>query len=229
MTKVIKYQEEFTPSTSLGHAYFQDLNYYRKLLFNYSLIGEKDGVGYGNVSQRASIYDSVADSSLLNKRSFIITGSQTGHLADLTANHYTVVRGYYPRENRIITRGPIRASSESMTHGAIYDANESIRFAFHAHSSDIWNLAEKLGIPITDKEVEYGTPDMAEEVFRLFRETNVKDIGIFSMGGHTDGIFSFGETAERAGKVLFYYLKRAQLIQTQERGDDKSGDKTAAG
>ena len=108
-------------------------------------------------------------------------------------------------------RGRVRLSSRIAER---YDADESIRFAFHAHSPDIWNFAERLGIPITDKKVEYGTPEMAEEVFSLFRETNVKDLGIFAMGGHTDGIFSFGETAQRAGEVLFYYLfgRRGYII-----------------
>ena len=223
-----KFKEDYEPGPALESSYFKDLNYWRNLLFHHSLIGQKDGVGYGNVSQRASIYDSVLDSSLPNKRSFIITGSQTGHLEDLTALHYTIVRRYHPRENRIITRGPIRASSESMTHGAIYDADESIRFAFHAHSPDIWNFAERLGIPITDKKVEYGTPEMAEEVFRLFRETNVKDLGIFAMGGHTDGIFSFGETAQRAGEVLFYYLKEAQA-RAQKPMEDKHENRFSVG
>jgi len=43
---------------------------------------------------------------------------------------------------------------------------------------------------------------MAFEIFRLFRETNVCDTGIFVMGGHKEGIVSFGKIWMRQGGIL---------------------------
>jgi hypothetical protein len=54
--------------------------------------------------------------------------------------------------------------------------------------------------------VEYGTPEMSREVERLFSETDVRRKGIFSMGGHEDGIVAFGQTMEGAGNTLLTAL-----------------------
>lgn len=196
-----KFIEDFQKSLPVDINSIKELNAWRKILFIKGLIGCKDKIGYGNVSQRA------------NGKSFIITGSQTGHLEDLTEMHYSTVKEFYPEKNRVVSEGPIRASSESMTHGSIYDIDEFIKFVFHVHSLEIWKYAKSIGIPITKENVEYGTPEMAREVERIFKETDVKDWHIFSMGGHEDGIFSFGKTADIAGYTILYNLERARSIE----------------
>ena len=206
---VIKYQDK-SIETKLNFPDIKELNSWRQIFYIKNLIGKDksryEGNGYGNISQRLQDIPKPE-----NKRSFIITGSQTGGLENLTKKHYALVLEYYPERNLIISqKGPINASSEAMTHGTIYDADEKIKFVFHVHSPEIWNNAEKLGIPITKREVSYGTPEMADEVNRLFRDTNVKNINILSMGGHEDGIFSFGETADKAGTLILNYLARAR-------------------
>ena len=57
------------------------LEKWRALFFKLGLIGEYpiDKIGYGNLSSR------------LYRKTFIITGSQTGHLAHLQAHHYSKV------------------------------------------------------------------------------------------------------------------------------------------
>ena len=54
----------------------------------------------------------------------------------------------------------------------------------------------------TNKEVPYGTSDMANEIKRLFRESDVNYEKILVMGGHKEGVVSFGETLEEAGNIL---------------------------
>jgi hypothetical protein len=46
--------------------------------------------------------------------------------------------------------------------------------------------------------VPYGTPEMAREVQRLFRETDVRNWNIFAMAGHGDGIVAFGRDFREA-------------------------------
>ena len=92
----------------------------------------------------------------------------------------------------------------------IYDMDEQILVVLHVHSPDIWNNASALGIPVTDAGVPYGTPEMAREVERLFSETEVSEKCIFSMGGHLDGIVSFGKTANEAGEALLHALAACQ-------------------
>jgi hypothetical protein len=59
---------------------------------------------------------------------------------------------------------------------------------------------------MTDEHVPYGSPEMAQEVARLFREEAVQEQGIFGMAGHEDGIITFGKSVEEAGAVLLNYL-----------------------
>ena len=93
-----------------------------------------------------------------------------------------------------------------MTHGVIYDLDNALRAVLHVHSPDIWNSAASQGIPVTNASVEYGTPEMSREVERLYSQSDVRYKGIFSMGGHEDGIVAFGETVEEAGNTLLTAL-----------------------
>jgi len=56
--------------------------------------------------------------------------------------------------------------------------------------------------PTTSKAIEYGTPEMAYEVRRLFKTTDVKSRKIFVMAGHEGGIITFGKDLEEAFTVL---------------------------
>lgn len=206
---VIKFQLAFTPAPPLPAADLALINAWRAKLYQQRLIGQDaqryGGYGYGNLSVRLAPYDTAPA-----LRRFVISGSQTGDLAELGPEHYAVVTECYPQENRVVAHGPIRPSSESLTHGAVYALDAAIRVVLHAHSPEIWQAAAALGLPTTDPHTPYGTPAMAAEVARLFVETDVAQQRIFSMGGHEDGIVAFGETAEAAGDVLLAVLAAAR-------------------
>ena len=61
--------------------------------------------------------------------------------------------------------------------------------------------------PSGDVEAEvvyanYGTPEMAYEIVRLFKVSDVRSRQIFAMAGHEGGIVTFGENLEDAFDVL---------------------------
>ena len=62
---------------------------------------------------------------------------------------------------------------------------------------------------MTRADVAYGTPEMADEVRRLFCETDVRQLRIFGMAGHEDGIVTFGRTADEAGSAMLGALARS--------------------
>ncbi len=206
---VIKFRQEFRmgqpPSIDLA-----ELDAWRMVFYRLGLIGQDrqkyGGAGYGNVSQRVGRDES------RKRRRFVITGTQTGGLPELGPEHYTTVINYDYETNAVVVEGPLEASSESMTHGMVYDQSGLIRYVFHAHSPEIWKAAGKLGLPETREDVEYGTPQMAEEVRRIFVEADLDKIRIFSMAGHEDGIVSFGRTAQEAGSVMVEHLVRALAV-----------------
>ena len=201
----IKFNLHYTRAGLPDSVALDALNHWRSVLRERALIGQDpgryDGYGYGNISQRLN-----SRQAACGQRAFVISGTQTGHLDMLDRQHYTLVESYDTGRNAVVARGPVKPSSESLTHGMIYDMDEHIHVVLHVHSPAIWRNATILGIPATDAEVAYGTPGMAREVERLFNESDVRDRRILSMGGHLDGIVSFGRTANEAGEVLLHAL-----------------------
>jgi ribulose-5-phosphate 4-epimerase/fuculose-1-phosphate aldolase len=208
---VIKFSAEHVrerlPAERFG-ALCCELVAWREIMAKTELVGRAPhlyaGAGYGNVSGRVG-----PPSSPMGQRAMLITGTQTGGFAEVDLAEFCLVERYDYRRNRVWSRGLIEPSSETMTHGAIYDLSPHIRFVFHGHGAVIWSQARALGIPTTDPAVAYGTPEMAEEVQRLYRSTALSQVRILAMGGHEDGVVVFGHTAEDAGQVLVSYLARA--------------------
>jgi ribulose-5-phosphate 4-epimerase/fuculose-1-phosphate aldolase len=206
---VIKYRLQFTEAAPVEMKPLAALNRWRTILWQQALIGQDparyDGYDFGNVSQRIGDFDAPH-----GKRCFIISGTQTGHIPELDSHHYTRVMSYDAARNAVVAAGPVKPSSESLTHGMLYDLDNDLRVVLHVHSPDIWRAANRLGIPATDRAAAYGTPAMAAEVQRLFNETDVRERKIFSMGGHEDGVVAFGSTAEEAGDTLLRALKASR-------------------
>jgi L-ribulose-5-phosphate 4-epimerase len=191
----IKYNCKWIKSGPLSESEIKNLNRWRTRLYDLKLIGAyENGIGYGNLSLR------IGDSN-----QFIITGSNTGQLAQLNNNHYTRVLTHDINNNKLTCEGPIKASSESLTHAAIYAAKPGVNGVIHVHSLSLWQkLIDK--VPTTSREVEYGTPEMAAEMTRLLSEAPVDDKGIMVMGGHEEGIITFGTTVDEAGGMVLQHL-----------------------
>jgi ribulose-5-phosphate 4-epimerase/fuculose-1-phosphate aldolase len=203
---VIKYQLDYLKGPALDAGLIVVLNAWRNILYKLQMVGCDEhrygGYGYGNLSGR---YQAHGDE-------FIITGTQTAHIAETSAEHYVLVKHSDAAHNKLIAEGPVKPSSEALTHGTVYQSDRDIQFVFHAHSPHIWRHAAALNIPSTDKNVAYGTPAMACEIQQLIGDPAVKTQSIISMAGHEDGIIAFGPTAEHAGLTLVKYLSKALQI-----------------
>lgn len=192
----IKFKAHWEKSPALPVRFIQTLNHWRNILYGYNLIGaSQDGIGYGNISHRFG-----------KTNNFIISGSGTGKYDTLKPDHYSLVTEIDIQNNSLRCSGPIIASSESMSHGAIYHECQDIHGVIHVHSKSLWEaLLHK--VPTTDKKATYGTPEMAYEIIRLFHETDALDNKIIIMEGHEEGIFTFGKNLEDAGNRLINYYK----------------------
>jgi L-ribulose-5-phosphate 4-epimerase len=163
------------------------------------------GAGYGNLSARIP----PLGESGRGRRRFLVTGTQTAGRHAFVLGDCSVVERYDLEHNQVSSFGGTPPSSESLTHGAIYDASPSARAVFHVHSPDLWRQARALGLPLTRPEVPYGTPEMAREVERLFREAALFEHRILAMAGHEDGVIAFGDSADAAGATLLRHWARA--------------------
>jgi ribulose-5-phosphate 4-epimerase/fuculose-1-phosphate aldolase len=175
-----------------------EINEWRDKLYHLGLIGVyDDGIGFGNISIRAE------------NNTFIITGSGTGNLNQLSENHYVLVNDYDVAKNSLTCAGPIKASSESLSHAMVYECLPETNSVIHIHNTDMW---EKLmdQIPTTDKNVTYGTPEMASEIKKIVEELGNKE-KILVMGGHEGGIITFGKNLDEAGGILLRYFNQSQL------------------
>jgi ribulose-5-phosphate 4-epimerase/fuculose-1-phosphate aldolase len=184
------------------------LSSWRAILAHTGLIGQDPirygGAGFGNVSGRLPPYPGDRGA-----RPFLITGSQTGGKEHLSLHDYCIVEAYDDRRNWTRSKGPVLPSSESLTHGALYDLSPRIRYVLHGHCPVIWRNAETLALPTTHPAVEYGTPEMAREMRRLYQTTSLADRRVLAMGGHEDGIVAFGGTLEETGASLMATLAKA--------------------
>ncbi len=188
----IKFDSHWRKTRALDNPEIKTLNRWRRPLYDAGLIGhyEQHGIGFGNLSIRAG-----------EKGQFIISGSQTGHLPDPGAEHYALVEDYDVDRNRVSSIGACEASSESMTHALIYELDPEIGAIVHVHSEQLW--AELMGsVATTDAEVAYGTPEMAREFRRLFRETDFQKTGIAVMAGHDSGLISTGRNLQQAAERI---------------------------
>ncbi|OFX60639.1 MAG: hypothetical protein A2066_08165 [Bacteroidetes bacterium GWB2_41_8] len=174
---------------------FSQLESARTKLYALGLIGMyPDGIGFGNISAKAG-----------KSTSFIITGSATGQFEKLNQSHYALVTGYDFEQNSIFCSGLTKASSESLTHAAVYEFNPEVKAVVHVHCLWLW---EKLlnNFPSTSPEIEYGTPEMAFAVGKLASEINEK---VIVMGGHREGILAFGgnltEVTNEIIKIYNFY------------------------
>lgn len=191
----IKFDIDFTPAPPLYDAAEEiaELNFYRSKMYRLGFIGAyDDGIGFGNISKRYS----------KNPQQFIISGTQTGSLAKLTDQHYTLVTSVDIPGNKLSCSGPVKASSESLTHAALYSMSPEIGAVIHIHAMELWKkLLNK--VPTSAADVPYGTPAMALEMQRLYQQQGLDKLKILVMAGHEEGIITFGKDLKEAAEVLF--------------------------
>ena len=61
-------------------------------------------------------------------------------------------------------------------------------------------------VPTSNREIPYGTANMASEIKRLFIETNIAQEKIMVMGGHEEGVITFGKNLKEAGQLILNYI-----------------------
>jgi len=168
----------------------------RDALHQLRLIGVmEDGIGFGNISIRKN-----------GTNQFIITASATGSIYPITKQQVSLVTSFDIKTNSLSCRGLLPASSESLSHGAVYLANPLISAVAHVHSALLYESLPIEGWPVTTKSAAFGTPAIAIAISEAVQNSG-QNSGLIVMGGHEDGILSFGPDLDSTCKLLIDRLK----------------------
>ena len=189
----IKYQCDWEQTSAITEADITELNLWRDRLYQLGLIGQyENGIGFGNISIR-----------LPDSRQLIISGTQTGGIANLTTQHYTKVTDFDWHKNYVACQGEIKASSETLTHAAIYVAKPTVNAVVHVHHRELWRKLLNR-VPTTNPKCAYGTPEMAAEIIKVCRSKQQPEIIV--MSGHEEGILSYGSNLTQAAEIILSYF-----------------------
>jgi hypothetical protein len=190
----VKYSASHTTRSAVVPPLWKDLNEVRTKLHDLHIVGVRaDGVGFGNVSIR------------LTGNQFLISGTATGAERELTPDGYCTVISIDSPGNRVVSAGPIHASSESMTHGAIYQSCPEARCVIHIHSRNIFDGMIRDRCLSTPREAEYGTPEIAAAIARCVARSGKTGADIV-LAGHDEGVISYAPSIAAAyNRVLHLY------------------------
>ena len=197
MSRYVKFSYECARGQIAPFDQLAELNECRRKLRELHLIGvDSNGIGFGNLSVR--------DGGTGN---FCVTGSATGGLPKLALADCVRVVAYDFEKNWVRYEGAAIPSSESLTHAAIYESDPMATVVIHCHDSVLWRtLLER--DPTTSKSVAYGTPEMAFEIMRLSKASDVRTRNILVMAGHEGGIVAFGKNFEEAFDILMHHRNK---------------------
>jgi len=178
---IIKYNCQWKKTSAIEHSELQNLIFWRDRAKALGYIGTyPNHIPYGNISIKV-------------EKGFLISGSNTGHLDRANDEHFSLVHKWNIQQNKLWCKGPVKASSESLTHAIIYDSLPQVKAILHIHQAALWEKYYSL-LASTAPEIAYGTPEMAWAVQKLVIQNNTQNL--FLMQGHRDGLVSYGENLD---------------------------------
>jgi len=194
----IKFSYAHEAAPAPAHPRLHELMRIRDDLHEWKLIGVlPDGIGYGNVSAR-----------IAGTHRFVITGSGTGLKFPIAAAHFCEVVSFDVDQNRVVCCGPLPASSESMSHGAIYAARSDAQAVIHIHDRAMFRLLMREGAACTPADAAFGTPEMAHAVGRL--AATLPPVAVMVMAGHEDGLIAYAPDPRSARDALWDVYARSR-------------------
>ncbi len=88
-------------------------------------------------------------------------------------------------------------------HSLIYRNNEEVNAVFHGHNDVIVKNSDELKLPVTEKEYESGTIELAKELLKVLGDKKV-----IVLKNH--GFVSLGTTMKEAGELALATLNRSK-------------------
>jgi len=183
----VKYIAEHTMAPAIETPLWAELNGARTKLREFGLVGVRsDGTGFGNLSVR------------IKGDEFLISGTATGASPVLGPDGYCLITSFDVDKNRVVSTGPVKPSSETMTHGVIYRFCPNANCVIHIHSRAIFDGMFRDKYPATPETAAYGTPEIAHAIGKLVNDHASENEGSIVLAGHDEGEIVYAATIERA-------------------------------
>jgi ribulose-5-phosphate 4-epimerase/fuculose-1-phosphate aldolase len=141
--------------------------------------------------------------SFRSREGFVITVSGLKSKENLSNDCFVYVKNYDEQSNTVYVEGSRQPSSEAVMHHLIYKTRKEINAVFHGHNDTIIMNAEKLGFPVTEREHEPGTIELAKEALKVLGNKN-----LIVLKNH--GFVSLGRTMKEAGELALATLERSK-------------------
>ncbi|MDP7323628.1 MAG: class II aldolase/adducin family protein [Candidatus Woesearchaeota archaeon] len=219
---VQKYEKRHTQTEPFPYSLVEELLYLRDVHHKMGWIGYKPfryTEIFGNVSQWI-------DEGVFGKKpGLLITGTGTGVKERIWGGDFAMVPDV-DEDNFVITSyGPSGPSAEAGTHMKVSELMGRPKFICHPHAI-MWRLHKFFSYLTTVEGVDYGTKEMVQEFDRLLPLHQAKSDRLVIMGGHLDGIVSWGDTVEDAMKPLLKYealckQKIVEICSDPKRRNDR--------
>ena len=141
--------------------------------------------------------------SFRSEAGFVITASGLKSKENLGNDCFVYVKNYDEQNNTVHVKGRRQPSSEAVMHHLIYKTRKEINAVFHGHNDLIIMNAEKLGFPVTEREYEPGTIELANEVLKVLGNKK-----LIVLKNH--GFVSLGRTMKEAGELALAALNQSK-------------------
>ena len=186
----IRFNSVFVSNKIFSDTEIEELKEWSEKFQKNGLTPEVEGNYTGNLSFRS-------------KEGFVITASGLKNKENLTDDCFVYVKDYDEKNNTVYFEGKKQPSSELIMHHLIYKTCEDINAVFHGHNDVIVKNAEKLKLPVTEKEYESGTIELAKEVLKVLGDKKV-----IVLKNH--GFVSLGTTMKEAGELALDTLTQSK-------------------
>ncbi|WNZ29966.1 MAG: class II aldolase/adducin family protein [Candidatus Bathyarchaeota archaeon] len=137
------------------------------------------------------------------KGGFVITASGLETKENLCGECFVYVKKFEEETNKMFVKGKRNPSSEAMMHFLIYQTRKDVNAIFHGHNKSILINANKLGVPVTENEQDFGSIKLAKEALKVLGENN-----LVALRNH--GFVSVGKTMREAGELALATLKHSE-------------------
>ena len=167
----------------------------RARLLTLGLIGaHSNGNSFGSLSTRYN----------KNKKSFVITGINTGEIPKLNPNYYAFVKKFDYKKKRMFCLGGTKPSEYWLIHSYLYSLDSQIRAVIIVNNERVWDYMQSNEF----LKLNYSDLEESDSIASLYENVDPFLNNSFLIDGNDFSIVALGKTLGEAEKSLYSIIKK---------------------